>query len=306
MPTPTREQQEEILKNSDVAGIGAHCDIDTCKQLDFLPFVCESCKGTFCLDHRTETAHSCKKAGSWLSSLRPKAAPSSGAAAPATNPRRSLLAAPCAAPKCKTTINTPTQPGVKCVGCWKQYCLSHRLQDAHDCKPPAAAPMTVAQAKAKEALANFNKAWTSQKSAAGGGGVAAMFASLTQGRKPGNSSVAAVMKMKREAKGDEKVPPEKRVYLYVEAEARTTTAKLPKGTFWYNKDWSVGKVLDLAAKSLQITNVNNQGNDEEKRLRVFHVEGGRVLSFGEKIGDATANGNTIVLLRGLQMTELIE
>jgi hypothetical protein len=62
-----------------------------------------------------------------------------------------------------------------------------------------------------------------------------MFAGLTQGRKPGNTGAVAVMKMKREAKGDEKVAPEKRVYLYVEAEARTTSAKIPKGTFWYSK-----------------------------------------------------------------------
>lgn len=41
--------------------------------------------------------------------------------------------------------------------------------------------------------------------------------------------------MKKEAKGDEKVPQEKRVYLFVEAEARTTSAKIPKGTFWYSK-----------------------------------------------------------------------
>ena len=42
-------------------------------------------------------------------------------------------------------------------------------------------------------------------------------------------------KMKREAKGDEKVASEKRIYLFVEAEARTTTAKIPRGTFWYSK-----------------------------------------------------------------------
>jgi predicted nucleic acid binding AN1-type Zn finger protein len=226
MPTPTR-QEEEILKNADIAGIGSHCDIDTCKQLDFLPFVCESCKGTFCLDHRTETAHSCKKAGTWLSSLRPKF--TSTTPNPYPNPRN-LLAAPCAFSKCKTTINTPTQPGVNCTVCRKQYCLTHRLQDAHECKAPGPAATTVAQEKAKEALAKFTKAWGQQKESG-----AAMFAGLTQGRKPGNTGAVAVMKMKREAKGDEKVPPEKRVYLYVEAEARTTSAKIPKGTFWYSK-----------------------------------------------------------------------
>ncbi|KAF8252975.1 hypothetical protein K440DRAFT_593519 [Wilcoxina mikolae CBS 423.85] len=302
----TQQERDEILKNADVAGIGSHCDIDTCKRLDFLPFICESCKGTFCLDHRTETSHSCKKAGSWLSSLRPTPSP---ATSPQKRPQ-SLLAAPCAATKCKTVINTPQHPGVNCPTCRKQYCLAHRLQDSHDCKPPPAPAATLAQEKAKDALQRFKASWAAKTSSSGtgtgGGGSAGggMFAGL---RKPGgNSSVVAVMKMKKEAKGDEKVPPEKRVYLYVEAEARTTTAKIPKGTFWYSKDWSVGRVLDLAAKSLQVTNLNNQGDSDEKRLRIFHVEGGRVVNFGEKVGDIAVNGNTFVLIRGLQMPDLLE
>jgi len=94
----------------------------------------------------------------------------------------------------------------------------------------------LAQAKAKDALQRFKASWaekTSSSGGAAGGGGGGMFSKL---HKPaGNSSVVAVMKMKKEAKGDEKVPPEKRVYLYVEAEARTTTAKIPKGTFWYSK-----------------------------------------------------------------------
>lgn len=96
------------------------------------------------------------------------------------------------------------------------------------------------------------------------------------------------------------------MYVYVEAEARTTTSKLPRGEFYYSNEWTVGRVLDKAAQSLQVANLNNKADDDEKKLRVFHVEGGRVLSFGEKIGDAVGNGNTIVLLRGLQMPELME
>jgi len=96
------------------------------------------------------------------------------------------------------------------------------------------------------------------------------------------------------------------VYVYVEAEARTTTSKLPRGEFYYSNEWTVGRVLDKAAQSLQVANLNNKADDDEKKLRIFHVEGGRVLSFGEKIGDAVGNGNTIVLLRGLQMPELME
>ena len=58
-------------------------------------------------------------------------------------------------------------------------------------------------------------------------------------------------------------------------------------------------MLDAAAKGLQVENMNNRGGGEEERLRVYHVEGGRVLDFAEKVGDVLTNGNTVVLLRGV-------
>lgn len=58
-------------------------------------------------------------------------------------------------------------------------------------------------------------------------------------------------------------------------------------------------MLDEAAKALQVRNVNNRGGGEEERLRVFHVEGGRVLGFGEALGACVASGDTLVLLRGV-------
>ena len=105
--------------------------------------------------------------------------------------------------------------------------------------------------------------------------------------------------LKKTAKGEASVPQEKRLYLYVEASADTTKAKYPTGKFFYNKEWTVGRVLDMAAKSLQVQNVNNHGGGEEEKLRVFHVEGGRLLKFSEKIGEPCKNGNMIVLLRGV-------
>ena len=110
---------------------------------------------------------------------------------------------------------------------------------------------------------------------------------------------AEVNALKRASKGEASVPTEKRIYLHVEASADTTKAKYPTGKFFYNADWTVGRVLDMAAKSLQVQNVNNRGGGEEEKLRVFHVEGGRLLKFGEKIGEPCKNGNMIVLLRGV-------
>ena len=43
--------------------------------------------------------------------------------------------------------------------------------------------------------------------------------------------------------------------------------------------------------------MNNRGGGEEEKLRIYHVEGGRMLDFGEKMGDVLGDGNTMVLLR---------
>lgn len=111
--------------------------------------------------------------------------------------------------------------------------------------------------------------------------------------------VRATAELKKNAKGDAKVAMEKRIYINVEASADTTKAKHPTGQFFYSSEWSIGRILDLAAKSLQVENLNNRVEGEEDKLRVFHVEGGRLLDFGEKLGAAVKTGNTIVLLRGV-------
>ena len=62
-------------------------------------------------------------------------------------------------------------------------------------------------------------------------------------------------------------------------------------------------MLDDAARRLQVSNLNNRVVDEEMRLRVFFVEGGRLLEFGEKVGKCLGSGNTVVLLRGVGPAE---
>ena len=38
---------------------GARCYVVTCKQQDFLPFVCDTCGKKLCLMHRAYVAHGC-------------------------------------------------------------------------------------------------------------------------------------------------------------------------------------------------------------------------------------------------------
>lgn len=49
--------------HSDLMSIGEHCAVAGCGQRDFLPFKCDCCAQTFCLEHRTYTSHSCPVAG---------------------------------------------------------------------------------------------------------------------------------------------------------------------------------------------------------------------------------------------------
>jgi len=59
---------------------------------------------------------------------------------------------------------------------------------------------------------------------------------------------------------------------------------------------------------VQVQNTNNRGGGEEEKLRVFHVEAGRLLEFSEKLGGVLQTGNTVVLLRGVgpAVPDLIE
>jgi len=281
----------------DVEAIGSRCQQPYCRQLDFLPFKCESCKGTYCLDHRTESAHNCPKAGEWA---RRRAQAQQTAASPgyAPSPKPNILnhEQQCSEPSCKNLINTPLVTGVHCDKCRREYCLKHRFTYDHNCTnlTPLGARITGPSQKEK-GLAALEKlrAWGAAKKA-------------QMPKVPASASKVAaarqvqdVAQLKKTAKGDEKIPIDKRIYLFVEASSDTLTAKIPKGNFFYSADSSVGRVLDLAAKSLQVQNLNNRAEGEEDKLRVFHVEGGRLLSFSEKLSQALRSGNTIVLLRGV-------
>ncbi len=291
---PVPEPQTFTTMDKDLDSIGSHCQYTYCNQLDFLPFRCGSCKGTYCLDHRTENSHKCPRAGEWAASRRKAAALDPSTNAPSSGKPTIPNATQCSHPSCKTYINTFSSVGVGCPTCNRQYCLKHRLKEDHSCSTltPLGAQQSSGPTQAEKAKAALGrlKVWGKVKQAA-----------VLPKPKPSTaaSRLIAVNTLKRTAKGDAKVPIEKRLYLYVEAEANTTSSKLPKGEFWYNKEWSVGRMLDAAARNLQVENLNNHGGGEEEMLRVFHVEAGRLLGFAEKAADVCANGNTIVLLRGV-------
>ena len=295
VPNDQIKPQSFTPMEKEMLTIGGTCQYLTCDNYDFLPFRCESCHGRFCQDHRTEAGHKCAHAGEWAQRRAQQQSYKTPSSSINQKPT-ALTATQCFHPQCKTFIDTLNSVGVVCSTCNRKYCLKHRIPEDHECSkitPLGARQSSIGVMrqtdKAKAALGRL-KLWGKEKQAA-----------VLPKPRPSTaaSRVIALNQLKRTAKGDEKVPLDKRIYLHVEAEANTTTSKLPKGEFWYNKAWSIGRLLDDAARGLQVQNVNNRGGGEEERLRVFHVEGGRLLEFGEKAEDVLAQGNTIVLLRGV-------
>ncbi|RAK75527.1 AN1-type zinc finger protein [Aspergillus fijiensis CBS 313.89] len=300
---------------TDLDSIGHHCDLEYCHQLDFLPFRCASCRGVFCLDHRTESAHQCPRAGEWArssSSATTTTSTPTSASTSSTPPTKPNIhnTAQCSHLACKTLIHTLSEPGVRCPECRREYCLKHRLREGHACQPfprsggkgggGAGQGQDTLKSMFARSLGDKNKGATATATAT-------TTTTTTKKSKPVNRAMA-VNALKRTAKGDAAVPAERRVYLSVEAAAAPTRSAAAAaagaagagaaGAFWFDGKWKVGRVLDDAARRLGVENVNNRVAGEEERLRVFHVDGGVFLEFGDTLGEKVVAGDTLVLLRG--------
>ncbi|PGH00201.1 hypothetical protein AJ80_09209 [Polytolypa hystricis UAMH7299] len=313
MASPDQNQQQRAEQPSftqmgpdhDLESLGRHCQFAYCRQLDFLPFRCESCRGTYCLDHRTETTHKCPREGEWARRRANNNNNTPSSMISSLPPVKPTIynSSQCSDPQCKTLIHTLQNTGVHCQNCNRDYCLKHRLREDHDCSKlipigarPAGQNGPTQKEKAKLAFSRL-RSWGKDKSSS----VASLAPKLPK-PKPNSAAtrIAQMNALKKNAKGDPKLDVQKRFYLHVEASADTTTAKFPTGDFYFDPGWSVGKVLDDAAKRLQVQNVNNRGLGEEDRLRIFHVEGGKLLEFSQKLGSGIVKqGDTIVLLRGV-------
>lgn len=303
--SPSRDPNETFteMADTDLESLGRHCQYEYCGQLDFLPFRCESCRSTYCLDHRTETAHQCPREGEWA---RRRNGTNNTNQENRTAPEKPSIynTDQCAHTQCKTLINTLKDPAVRCPQCNHQYCLKHRLREEHECAkitPLGARQRNTASPNdtIKSMFARV-RTWGRDKQNAAAKGT--LLPTLPKLKPKPNSPAAravAVNGLKRSAKGDASVPADKRLYLHTVGTAETQAAEPPAGDFFFDSRWKVGRVLDDAAKKLRVQNFNNRVDGEDSKLRVFHVESGEFLEFSEAIGAGKVKqGDTIVLLRG--------
>ncbi|KAI5064135.1 hypothetical protein GOP47_0020805 [Adiantum capillus-veneris] len=129
--------------------LGAHCNQDDCHQLDFLPFTCDSCKKTFCLEHRSYSAHNCTKDGmkDTKVTICPVCASSvrivfgenvdltlekhMQASCDPSNYDRVMKKPKCPVKRCREVLTTTNT--YMCKTCKVKVCLKHRFPADHLC-----------------------------------------------------------------------------------------------------------------------------------------------------------------------------
>ncbi|GCB69915.1 AN1-type zinc finger protein 1 isoform X2 [Scyliorhinus torazame] len=243
--------------------VGQHCEQQHCRQLDFLPFVCDRCSGIYCLEHRSKDAHDCSEV-----CLRK----------PVKSERTSSYK--CTYKSCKAKELLP----VICSHCEKHFCLGHRHQSDHECEK---------QEMPKSRLVVPQQVFNET--------VATNPVPLKKGRKGARNNATAakvaLMKMKLHAVGDRSIPQSERVFFQVFLPKGKKEKSRP---MFFCSKWSIGKMVDNAASLLNLRNDNNIL--ASKKLRLCHSESGSALPMNQTLELWIANtdcplvsGGTIIL-----------
>jgi predicted nucleic acid binding AN1-type Zn finger protein len=99
--------------------IGCHCQFVDCGKYDFLPFKCDLCKKSFCLDHKDYNSHICPNYQD----------PSTNNLLPKKKKKSKIVKYVCCHENCKKTNQVP----INCLKCNKNFCMTHRYAESHNC-----------------------------------------------------------------------------------------------------------------------------------------------------------------------------
>ncbi|KAJ7175898.1 hypothetical protein C8R46DRAFT_990091 [Mycena filopes] len=152
MATP---REEHLLS------VGAQCSHQSCMLVDFLPFKCQHCDGSFCQEHFMVSAHKCPKYDETkynrvspncpLCNVVVSVQPGQDAndaveshfvrdCSVMTGKKRTKSNTPlCAHTRCRKALFAP----IRCTKCNEQFCATHRFPADHSCASAGApAPQT--------------------------------------------------------------------------------------------------------------------------------------------------------------------
>ncbi|XP_032106260.1 AN1-type zinc finger protein 1 isoform X4 [Sapajus apella] len=245
--------------------VGQHCQVEHCRQRDFLPFVCGDCSGIFCLEHRSRESHGCPEVTVISERLK-------------TDQHTSY---PCSFKDCAERELV----AVICLYCEKNFCLRHRHQSDHECeKLEIPKPRMAATQKLVKDIIDSKTGETASKRRKGA-------------KSSETAAKVALMKLKMHADGDKSLPQTERIYFQVFLPKGSKEKSKP---MFFCHRWSIGKAIDFAASLASLKNDNNKLT--AKKLRLCHITSGEALPLDHTLETWIAkedcplyNGGNIIL-----------
>ncbi|TFK55319.1 hypothetical protein OE88DRAFT_1623516 [Heliocybe sulcata] len=244
----------------DLQEIGAHCSVQSCNELDFLPIKC-GCERFFCRHHISPDAHECTSS-------------SSSATVPGSTSLRKLER--CALDSCnKPSLESYVsdagdhagRQAALCPRCHLAFCAAHRYPESHSCS--AADPTTSQPPKNEAAQALLQKHFPpsgSQKTVK-----PSTTPKTKDPKKLAQLQKVQVMKMRHQAgPGDPRdksasVAVDQRLHVRVTLE-NSDQEKI----FWFRKSIGAGKALDCLAAHFSLSSSDARVRTEALPLLIHH------------------------------------
>jgi predicted nucleic acid binding AN1-type Zn finger protein len=284
-----------------IMDIGKNCT--KCNELDLLPFVCEECKQVFCAKCRKVEAHQCPGVSY------------SGAAARAKEAAAKSRARGSPSLSNSTAARARGSPSPTAASLFPDRSVDRQIIDAKLTQPAPSNILTKqfrvgdVAAKTPNAFTKFNRFLKSQQ--AKKSPLSKLFKKLTPAA---TNKVVQISLLRKQAKGDSKIPQADRIYLWclyinpkktesetseLEELAKINVEKDRRAVF-VAKTWPVGRALDVIADTLAIRNYNNSTTNSDERLNIFRLEGEEVVlvETGERCGKNFKDCDVVYLVKG--------
>ncbi|KAF0471867.1 an1 zinc finger protein [Gigaspora margarita] len=185
---------------------------------------------------------------------------------------------------------------VVCDGCGDMFCLKHRHPPTHQCASLNIASENKVKRRemAEELIAKyFKKTNSDTNDNTSTSSTSSKSQSFTAKPKKKGNKMIEVMKLKSKAQGDSSIPTDARLYLNVEFLNNSNVVNKP---MFFNKNWTIGKVLDKTAIEGKFRNENNRiAVDDPNRLVLLNVETGNILNTEKKSCELLESGDSIRL-----------
>jgi len=170
----------------------------------------------------------------------------------------------CAYPGCQNREKFDT---LLCASCGLMFCLTHRHQDTHACTKQSHPPAKKGNAAASRLLEQLAEK-KANKAASTATNPAAPIPPRSE-----KEQAAARMRLRLRAKGDSTVKEHNRFYLEVLFPSESITGaplKMPPQSFWFDMNWTIGRVLEKIATSCNLENRNHI--KDAKKLQLINPQ----------------------------------